>query len=139
MSGLVSSSGVTLLDTKAHSKGCIKETSYAEDYHVGEAKWNAGSGGNDRNAQVAQVATKEVEYLGDTPTGFLRLELKTRPDKPHRDARLGTDAGFPRQDEQVRISRLSGPPRFSQPRPSSSTCRRDASHGTTRRAPRRQL
>ncbi len=56
----------------------------------------------------AQVETHEVEYLGDAATEYLRIELKTEPGPRHRDARLRTDADFPWEDPQVRISRVRG-------------------------------
>jgi hypothetical protein len=56
----------------------------------------------------AQVETHEVEYRGDAPSEFLRIELKTKPAPPHRDARLREDADFPWSDTQIRISRVRG-------------------------------
>jgi hypothetical protein len=46
-----------------------------------------------------------VEYLGDAPAEYLRIELKTGHGPPHRDARLAPDQVAPWEDEQVRISR----------------------------------
>jgi hypothetical protein len=65
----------------------------------------AGSVRFNRNSQVE---THEVEYLGNTPTEYLRIELKAVPAPPHRDARLKLDADFPWEDAQVRISRVQG-------------------------------
>jgi hypothetical protein len=56
----------------------------------------------------AQIETHEVEYLGTTPTEYFRIELKTVPAPPHRDARLKLDGDFPWEDTQVRISRAQG-------------------------------
>ncbi|HEY1494208.1 MAG TPA: hypothetical protein VGF49_06675 [Candidatus Solibacter sp.] len=56
----------------------------------------------------AQVETHEVEYLGDTPSEYLRIELKNKPGPPHRDARLRGEEDFPWEDPQVRISRPHG-------------------------------
>jgi hypothetical protein len=64
----------------------------------------------------AQVETHEVEYLGDSATEYLRIELKTVPGPPHRDARLHNDSDFPWEDPQVRISRFHGqPPKLVRP------------------------
>jgi hypothetical protein len=64
----------------------------------------------------AGVETHEVEYLGDTATEYLRIELKTVPGLPHRDARLHNDDDFPWEDPQVRISRFHGqPPKLMRP------------------------
>ena len=56
----------------------------------------------------AQVETHEVQYLGDTPSEYLRIELKNTPGPRHRDARLRNEQDFPWEDPQVRISRLHG-------------------------------
>jgi hypothetical protein len=58
----------------------------------------------------ARVETHRVEYLGESPAEYLRVELKTAPGPPHRDARLHEDQDFPWEDPQVRISRFRGPP-----------------------------
>lgn len=93
--------------------GPVRFTHRTPEFTIERRPVTPGSVRFNRNAQVE---THEVEYLGDTPSEFLRVELKTRPDKPHRDARLRTDADFPWQDEQVRISRLSGAvPRLATP------------------------
>lgn len=65
----------------------------------------AGSVRFNRNAQVE---THEVEYRGDAPSEYLRIELKTAPAPPHRDARLRVDADFPWSDRQIRIGRVRG-------------------------------
>jgi hypothetical protein len=65
----------------------------------------------------ARVETHETEYQGDTPSEYLRVELKTTPGPPHLDARLLEDRDFPWEDPQVRISRFHGPPP-ELPRPS---------------------
>jgi hypothetical protein len=52
------------------------------------------------------VETHEVEYLGDTATEYLRVELKTEPpDRPSRDARIAPDDRKPFEDAQLRIVR----------------------------------
>jgi hypothetical protein len=56
----------------------------------------------------AKVETHETEYLGDSPSEYLRVELKTIPGPPHRDARLRTDSDFPWEDPQLRISTSRG-------------------------------
>ena len=56
----------------------------------------------------AQVETHEVEYLGDRPSEYLRVEIKNTPGPRHRDARLRNEEDFPWEDPQVRISRLQG-------------------------------
>ena len=56
----------------------------------------------------AQVETHEVEYLGDAPSEYLRIELKNTPGPRHRDARLRNEEDFPWEDPQVRISRFHG-------------------------------
>jgi len=58
----------------------------------------------------AQVETHETEYLGDSASEYLRVELKTRPGPPRADARLQDDGDFPWEDPQVRISRFHGLP-----------------------------
>jgi hypothetical protein len=64
----------------------------------------------------ARVETHEVEYLGDTASEYLRIELKTAPGPPHRDARLRGGADFPWEDPQVRIGSIHGrPPRPARP------------------------
>jgi hypothetical protein len=55
-----------------------------------------------------QPETHETEYLGKEPCEYLRIELKTPPAPPHRDARLRNDTDFPWEDAQVRISRARG-------------------------------
>jgi hypothetical protein len=65
----------------------------------------------------ARVETHETEYLGDSASEYLRVELKTTPGPPHLDARLVDDADFPWEDPQLRIGRFHGlPPAL--PRPS---------------------
>ncbi len=49
--------------------------------------------------------THEIEYLGDTPTEYLRVELKTVPDDPHPDARMAADEPGPIEDAQVFVRR----------------------------------
>ena len=58
----------------------------------------------------ARVETHETEYLGDSASEYLRVELKTTPGPPHLDTRLLEDADFPWEDPQLRISRFHGPP-----------------------------
>jgi hypothetical protein len=73
----------------------------------------AGSVRFNRNAQVE---THEVEYRGDAPSEYLRIELKTTPGPAHRDARLRADADFPWSDQQIRISRVvDAPPSLTKP------------------------
>lgn len=70
----------------------------------------AVTAGGVRFNRNAQVETHEVEYLGSAPTEYLRIELKTPPAPPHRDARLRSAADFPWEDAQVRIGRIVGKP-----------------------------
>jgi hypothetical protein len=72
----------------------------------------AGSVRFNRNAQVE---THEVEYRGDAPSEYLRVELKTAPGPPHRDARLRLDTDFPWSDPQLRISRVRPLPTLTKP------------------------
>ena len=73
----------------------------------------AGSVRFNRNARVE---THEVEYRGEAPSEYLRIELKTAPGPPHRDARLRADADFPWSDPQIRISRIhTAPPSLTKP------------------------
>jgi hypothetical protein len=58
----------------------------------------------------ARVETHETEYLGDSASEYLRVELKTTVGPPHLDTRLLEDADFPWEDPQLRISRFHGPP-----------------------------
>jgi hypothetical protein len=60
--------------------------------HVGAAGRKAGSVRFNRNAQSE---THQVEYLGNSPTEFIRVELKTKPALRIGDARLKSDADFP--------------------------------------------
>jgi hypothetical protein len=53
----------------------------------------------------AQVETHTVEYLGDAPAEYLRVELKTTPGDKHRDFRIAADDMEPREDQMIRISR----------------------------------
>jgi hypothetical protein len=81
-----------------------------------EVERPAVKAGGVRFNRNAQVETHEVEYRGDAPSEFLRIELKTTPGPPHRDARLREDADFPWSDPQIRISRIgSAPPALSKP------------------------
>lgn len=70
----------------------------------------AVAAGSVRFNRNAQQETHEVAYLGDTPTEYLRVELKTVPGARHRDARLSKDGDFPWEDEQVRINRVDAAP-----------------------------
>jgi hypothetical protein len=63
----------------------------------------------------AKVETHETEYRGDAPSEYLRIELKTTPGPPHRDARLRVDADFPWSDPQIRISRVTSTPVLTKP------------------------
>jgi hypothetical protein len=51
-----------------------------------------------------------IEYLGDMPTEYLRIEMKTVPDREHRDMRMAPEDTAPIEDAQVRISRQRCPP-----------------------------
>jgi hypothetical protein len=75
----------------------------------------AGSVRFNRNANVE---THEVEYLGADPSEYLRIELKTTPGPPHRDARLRNDADFPWEDSSSPDSKR---PRRSPPTPPFSS------------------
>lgn len=85
--------------------GPIRFTHKTPKFTVERPPVTAGMVRFNRNAQVE---THEVEYLGDAPAEYLRVELKTEPGRPHRDARLRSDADFPWEDEQVRIRRVKG-------------------------------
>ena len=77
---------------------------------------SAVKAGSVRFNRNARVETHETEYFGDSPSEYLRVELKTTPGPPHRDARLEDDADFPWEDPQVRISRIHGsPPKLTRP------------------------
>jgi hypothetical protein len=73
-----------------------------QDYTVERAPVRAGGIRYNRNWRDE---THVIEYLGDIPTEYLRVELKTTPDQPHRDARLSPQESTPIEDAQVRISR----------------------------------
>jgi hypothetical protein len=49
--------------------------------------------------------THVIEYLGDVPTEFLRVEMKTVPDREHGDERMAPGDTNTIEDAQVRISR----------------------------------
>ncbi len=50
--------------------------------------------------------THEVEYLGDQPSEFLRIELKTeRPDQASQHVRIAANDHKPFENRQLRISR----------------------------------
>ena len=49
--------------------------------------------------------THVIEYLGDEPTEYLRVEMKTVPDHEHADARMAPEDATPIEDAQVLISR----------------------------------
>ena len=64
----------------------------------------------------AKVETHETEYLGESASEYLRIELKTVPGPPHRDARLRTSDDFPWEDPQAKISSSRGrPPALERP------------------------
>lgn len=93
--------------------GPVRFSHQTPKFEIERPPVKAGSVRFNRNAQVE---THIVEYRGDTPTEFLRIELKTKPAPPHRDARLREDADFPWSDTQIRISRVQGAvPTLSQP------------------------
>jgi hypothetical protein len=58
----------------------------------------------------ARVETHRTEYLGDSESEYLRVELKTAAGPPHLDTRLSDDGDFPWEDPQVRIGRFHGVP-----------------------------
>jgi hypothetical protein len=49
--------------------------------------------------------THVIEYLGDMPTEYLRVEMKTVPDREHGDERMAPEDTTTVEDAQVRISR----------------------------------
>ena len=54
--------------------------------------------------------THVVEYLGDSPSEYLRIELKTeRPDKKTQHIRIAPDDQKPFENSQLRISRAECP------------------------------
>jgi hypothetical protein len=83
--------------------GPIRFTHKTPQFTLERPQVKAGGVRFNRNAQVE---THEVEYLGDTPCEYLRIELKNTPGPRHRDARLRGEADFPWEDPQVRISRV---------------------------------
>lgn len=83
--------------------GPIRFTHIEPKFTIERPAVKAGSIRFNRNAQVE---THEVTYLGDQPTEYLRISLKTKPGPRHRDARLKTDSDFPWEDDQIRISRF---------------------------------
>uniref|UniRef100_Q01VW6 Uncharacterized protein n=1 Tax=Solibacter usitatus (strain Ellin6076) TaxID=234267 RepID=Q01VW6_SOLUE len=85
--------------------GAIRFTHKTPQFTLERPPVKAGGVRFNRNAQEE---THEVEYLGDTPSEYLRIELKTTPGPRHRDARLRNEEDFPWEDPQVRISRLHG-------------------------------
>lgn len=54
--------------------------------------------------------THTTEYRGDQPSEYLRIELKTKPDGPPRDARIAPDDMTPFENKQVRIARVTCSP-----------------------------
>jgi hypothetical protein len=77
---------------------------------------DAVKAGQVRFNRNARVETHETEYLGDSASEYLRVELKTTPGPPHIDTRLVDDADFPWEDPQLRISRFHGlPPALERP------------------------
>jgi hypothetical protein len=56
--------------------------------------------------------THVVEYLGSTPSEYLRIELKTeRPEKKTQHIRIAADDAKPFENGQIRISRFECPAR----------------------------
>jgi len=85
--------------------GPIRFTHVTPKFTVERSEVKAGGVRFNRNAKQE---THETEYLGDAPSEYLRIEMKTEPAPPHRDARLRLDSDFPWEDQQVRISRVNG-------------------------------
>jgi hypothetical protein len=77
---------------------------------------DAVKAGQVRFNRNARVETHETEYLGNSASEYLRVELKTTPGPQHQDTRLVEDADFPWEDPQLRISRFHGlPPSLARP------------------------
>lgn len=85
--------------------GPIRFTHISPKFTIERSEVKAGGVRFNRNAKQE---THETEYLGSAPSEYLRIEMKTEPGPPHRDARLRADADFPWDDPQVRISRVQG-------------------------------
>jgi hypothetical protein len=85
--------------------GPIRFTHISPKFTIERPAVRAGGVRFNRNAKVE---THETEYLGASPSEYLRIELKTIPGPPHRDARLRTAADFPWEDSQARISTSRG-------------------------------
>ena len=82
--------------------------------------------------------THTTEYLGDKPSEYLRIELKTeRADIPHRSVRIAAGDSKPFENAQVRIERLDCSPCVAAAHPavviSTSTGRSTGSPASLRR------
>lgn len=85
--------------------GAIRFTHVTPKFTIERSEVQAGGVRFNRNAKQE---THETEYLGAAPSEYLRIEMKTEPGPPHRDARLRADGDFPWEDPMVRIRRVTG-------------------------------
>lgn len=82
--------------------GPTRFTHITPSYTIERAPVRAGGVRYNRNAHIE---THVVDNLSDTASEYLRIELKTTPDRPHSDARIAPEDTTPVEDAQVRISR----------------------------------
>lgn len=87
--------------------GPIRFTHFQPSYTLVRRPVKAGAIRFNRNAHTE---IHRVEYLGDAPSEYLRISLKTTPGPRHRDARMAADDATPFEDPQVRISRATCAP-----------------------------
>ena len=82
--------------------GTTRFTHIEPSYTIERAPVRAGGVRYNRNAHIE---THVVDNLTGDASEYLRIELKTTPDSPHRDQRLAPEDQTPIEDAQVKISR----------------------------------
>jgi len=82
--------------------GPTRFTHITPSYTVERAPVRAGGVRYNRNPHEE---THVVDNLSDIASEYLRIEMKTTPDTPHRDFRMSPEDSGPVEDMQVRISR----------------------------------
>ena len=82
--------------------GPARFTHITPSYTIERAPVRAGGVRYNRNAHVE---THVVDNLSDVASEYLRIEMKTTPDAPHPDVRIGPEDTRRVEDAQVRISR----------------------------------
>jgi hypothetical protein len=87
--------------------GPTRFTHITPSYTIERAPVRAGGVRYNRNPHEE---THVVDNLSDSASEYLRIEMKTTPDSPHRDVRMAPEDTTPVEDAQVRMSRHSCAP-----------------------------